>query len=103
MLREKLSTTIHEADTSTRRRQIEAPRIDLRSRNPMVVEEDCLVTCMEKALARMPVRAPCSTDTRTPIHPCDTACRTADKSDSQAPPSLSPATPSERVDPGDFT
>jgi hypothetical protein len=28
---------IHEADTSNRRRQIEAPRIDLRSRNPMVV------------------------------------------------------------------
>jgi hypothetical protein len=45
MLRENLSTTIHEADTSTRRRQIEALRIDLRSRNPMVVEEDCIVTC----------------------------------------------------------
>jgi hypothetical protein len=45
MLREKLSTTIYEADTSTRRRQIEAPRIDLLSRNPMVVGEDCLVTC----------------------------------------------------------
>jgi hypothetical protein len=45
MLREKLSTTIYEVDTSTRRRQIEAPRIDLRSRNPMVVEEYCLVTC----------------------------------------------------------
>jgi hypothetical protein len=45
MLREKLSRTIYEADTSTRRRQIEAPRIDLRSRNPMFVEEDFLVTC----------------------------------------------------------
>jgi hypothetical protein len=45
MLREKLPTTIYEADMSPRRRQIEAPRIDLRSRNPMVVEEDCLVTC----------------------------------------------------------
>jgi hypothetical protein len=45
MLREKLSTTIYEADSSTRRRQIEAPRIDLRNRNPMVVEGDCLVKC----------------------------------------------------------
>ena len=45
MLREKLSRTIYEADTSTRRRQIEAPRIDLRGGNPMVAEEDCLATC----------------------------------------------------------
>jgi hypothetical protein len=45
MLREKLSTTIYEADTSTRRRHIEAPRIDLRGRNPMVVKDDCLATC----------------------------------------------------------
>jgi hypothetical protein len=45
MLREKLSTTIYEADTSTRRRQIEAPRIDLQSQNPMVVEENCSGAC----------------------------------------------------------
>jgi hypothetical protein len=45
MLREKLSTTIYEADMSTRRRQIEAPRIDLRGKNPMVVEEECLAKC----------------------------------------------------------
>jgi hypothetical protein len=45
MLREELSRTLYEADTSTRRRQFETPRIDLRSRNPMVVEEDCLATC----------------------------------------------------------
>jgi len=49
MLREKLSTTIYEADTSTRRRHIEAPRIDIRGRNPMVVEEDCLATCEGQA------------------------------------------------------
>jgi len=59
MLGEKLSTTIYEADTTTRRRQIEAPRIDLRSTNPMVVHENCLVRAMEMALARMPLRACC--------------------------------------------
>lgn len=42
-----------------------------------------------------PVR-PCwlyNTGRRTPVHPCDTACRTANRSDSQAIPSLWPVTP----------
>jgi hypothetical protein len=64
MLREKLSTTIYEADTSTRRRQIEALRIDLRSRNPMVVEEDCLVT-FDGEGARMHAAAGIMTIART--------------------------------------
>jgi hypothetical protein len=41
----RLSIKIYEGDKSTRRRQIEAPRTDLRSRNPMVVAENCLATC----------------------------------------------------------
>ena len=47
MLREKLLTTIYDADTSTRRRQIEAPRIDLLSGNPMVVEKIASPRCRQ--------------------------------------------------------
>jgi hypothetical protein len=34
---------------------IEAPRIDVRGRDPMVVAEDCLARAMDKPLARMPL------------------------------------------------
>ena len=52
--------------------------------------------CTQSLAGPPPVRLhwPCSTDRRTPARPCDTACRTEDRSDSQALPSLSPVMPS---------
>src|ERR1019366_428115 len=61
----------------------------------LAIDPLCTSRCPQSPARPLPVRQHWldNTGTRTRLRPCDTTCRTKDKTDSQALPSLSPATP----------